>query len=148
MAVREGTLRRTGEGLLALVGLGALSAGLKGDDLAIPLRIGAVLLAIALLAPVRHRLSLAAWLTDRPRSLGRHVLSACLFMVWIAVLIAIGSALGRMVLAALLLPGLAIGFIGSWTAADVIADYCMSPQFTAVEPAGDDAAEPAGTRPA
>jgi len=143
MAVREGALRRTVEGLLVLVGLGALSAGLRLDDLQIPVRIVIVVVAIALLAPVRRRLAPEAWLSDGPRSPGRHVLSASLFVLWIVLLIASGAALGEWVVAALLVPGLAIGFVGSYALADVIADYCMSPQFTNVEPAADDAVEPA-----
>jgi len=124
-----------------LVGLGLLSAGVRVDDLPIPLRIVIVLAAIALLAPVRHRLSPGAWLADGPRSLGRHALSAGLFMLWCVLLIAVGTALGEAVTAALHVPGLAIGSLGSYALGDVIADYCMSAQFTSVEPASDDAAD-------
>jgi hypothetical protein len=136
--MRDGAVRRTGEGLLAVVGPGVLSVGFRLDDLQIPVRIVVVVAAIALLAPVRHRLSPEAWISDGPRSPGRHALSAGLFVLWIVLLIASGALLGEWVVVALLVPGLAVGFVGSYALGDAIADYCMSPQFTSMEPASDD----------
>jgi hypothetical protein len=50
-AVRDGVVRRAGEALLDLAGLGAPSAAVRLDDQPIPIRIAAFLLALALLAP-------------------------------------------------------------------------------------------------
>jgi hypothetical protein len=143
MAVRGVTVRRGAEALLVLVCLGALSAGVYHADVPVPVRIAVVLVA-TLLAPVRRRLSPDAWLADGPRSPGRHALSVLLVVPWVVLLVAAGTALGEVVAAAVVLPGLAIGFVVSYALGDVIADYLMSAQFTSTDSAGDDAPETAG----
>lgn len=57
-------------------------------------------------------------------------------------LIAAGSTLGEVAGAVVIGPGLAVGFVGSWAAADVIANYFTSAQFAMAGRPGDDSVEP------
>jgi hypothetical protein len=148
MVVRHGRLARLGGGLLLLAGMAALSVAGKPDLLPLPWRIAMAVLGIAVLWPVRSRLAPEAWLTDGPRSRSRHALSAGLMLPWFVLMIGVGEllrdAFGDVAAAATILPGIAIGFIGSYALGDRIADYLMSPQFTGPAQVSEAAAERPG----
>jgi hypothetical protein len=55
-------------------------------------------------------------------------------------MIGVGGVLGDVPAAVLVLPGIAIGYVGSYALGDLIADDLMSARFTSIEPARDDAA--------
>jgi hypothetical protein len=141
-------LRRVAEAVVVLVGLGLLSAAFRLETQPVGVRVALGALAGVLLWPVRGRLAPEAWLTDGPRTAGRHLLSVCLVVAWFAVLIAVGEAVGYIVLDVLAVPGMAIGFVGSYALADVISNYFTSPQFMMADAAGDDPPGPTVISPA